>query len=213
MAVKLMTDLAPNLSGASAPKAVASIAVGASSLRDGSSRKRVHKAVATNMEVTTPRTRSRVTNGSAVLLAGTMHKRMARRFRDVLAAIVSDLGGVGAITEGKRQLARRAALMSVQCEELETRALAQGEDIDLDQYGQLSDRIGRCFQRLGLKRVTRDTTPSLAQLVAAHKTAKPVEKPAECAKPLAATPPVADAFPSPATDRATPVVEPIEELV
>jgi hypothetical protein len=56
--------------------------------------------------------------------------------------------------------------MSVTCEELETRAMAQGEDIDLDRYGMLSDRIGRCFQRLGLKRVSRNVTPSIAEVAA-----------------------------------------------
>jgi hypothetical protein len=107
-----------------------------------------------------------VTNGKTVMLGGAMHKRTARRFRDILAAIIADLGGFNTLTEGKRQLARRAALMSVTCEELETRAMAQGEDIDLDQYGQLSDRIGRCFQRLGLKRVSRNITPSIAEVAA-----------------------------------------------
>ena len=128
--------------------------------------KQIHKPAADNLNVIAPEARSRVTNGSAILLAGTLHKRMARRFRDVLAAIVADLGGVQILTEGKKQLARRAALMSVQCEELETLALAQGQPIDLDQYGQLSDRIGRCFQRLGLKRVSRNITPSIAEVAA-----------------------------------------------
>jgi hypothetical protein len=32
---------------------------------------------------------------------------------------------------------------------------------DVDLYGQLTDRLGRCLQRLGLERVSRDVTPSL----------------------------------------------------
>jgi hypothetical protein len=128
--------------------------------------KQIRKPAADNLNVTAPEGRSRVTNGKTVLLGGAMHKRTARRFRDILAAIVADLGGVGAITEGKKQLARRAALMSVTCEELETTSLAQGQPIDLDQYGMLSDRIGHCFQRLGLKRVSRNITPSIAEVAA-----------------------------------------------
>jgi hypothetical protein len=31
-----------------------------------------------------------------------------------------------------------------------------GEEIDLDVYGQLTDRLGRAFGRLGLKRVARE---------------------------------------------------------
>ena len=49
-------------------------------------------------------------------------------------------------------------MMSVQCEALEAKSVA-GEDINLDTYGALSDRIGRAFHRLGLKRVARDVGP------------------------------------------------------
>ncbi len=109
-------------------------------------------------------TRSRVTNGSAIFV-GAVDGRTAdaRRFRDVLAEIVSDLGGADHLSEGQRQLARRAAMMSVQCEIMEAAAVS-GKDIDLDAFGQLSDRIGRAFNRLGLKRVSRtvDHNPILA---------------------------------------------------
>ena len=101
-------------------------------------------------------TRSRVTNGSALHL-GEVDGRSeaARRFRDVLAEIVSDLGGSDTLSEGQRQLARRAALMSVQGEKMEAAAVA-GEAFDLDAFGALSDRLGRVFNRLGLKRVARE---------------------------------------------------------
>ncbi len=100
-------------------------------------------------------TRSRVTNGSTLHL-GVVDGRTeaARRFRDVLAEIVSDLGGSDRLSEGQRQLARRAALMSVQCEAMEAEAVA-GKEIDLETFGQLTDRLGRAFTRIGLKRVAR----------------------------------------------------------
>ena len=47
-----------------------------------------------------------------------------------------------------------------------------------------TDRLGRAFQRLGMKRVPRDITPSLSQIVQKHKAA---EKPAESPKPAPAT--------------------------
>ena len=53
----------------------------------------------------------------------------------------------------------------VECERLEARAVA-GEVIDLDLFGTLTDRLGRAFQRLGLKRVPRDVTPTLAEYLA-----------------------------------------------
>jgi hypothetical protein len=76
----------------------------------------------------------------------------ARRFRDVFFEIISDLGGADAgLSEGQRQLARRAATIALACERMEGEAAA-GKDIDLVIYGMLTDRLGRTFHRLGLKR-------------------------------------------------------------
>ena len=176
--------------------------------------RQIRKPVADNLNVTSPKGRSGVTNGSEVLLGGDLRKRQARRFRDILSAIVADLGGIETLTEGKRQLARRAALMSVTCEELETISLAQGRPIDLDSYGMLSDRIGRCFARLGLKRVRRDITPSIAEIAASFgsntRITEAAKKPAQRAKPSAATDLPATA-PEPVSDRATPAAASIEE--
>ncbi len=110
-------------------------------------------------------TRSRITNGSTLHL-GFVDGRTeaARRFRDVLVEIASDLGGSDTLSEGQRQLARRAAMMSVQCETLEAKSIA-GEEIDLDLYGALSDRIGRAFTRLGIKRAARNVTPDLREYI------------------------------------------------
>jgi len=36
------------------------------------------------------------------------------------------------------------------------RQVAAGNPINLDEYGKLTDRLGRAFQRLGLKRTPRD---------------------------------------------------------
>ena len=104
--------------------------------------------------------RSRVTNGKQLFLDGEVRSRASRRFRDLLAGIASDLGGVNELSVGQMQLARRCALLSVQCEIMEAAAV-DGKDFDLDQYGQLTDRLGRAFQRLGLRRQPRDITPAL----------------------------------------------------
>lgn len=103
--------------------------------------------------------RSAVSNGPRLHVISTPHgreTRWARHFRDVLAEIISDMGRDG-LSEGQRQLARRAATISITCEKMEGDAAA-GNDIDLDVYGQLTDRLGRCFQR-GLKRQARDVGP------------------------------------------------------
>jgi hypothetical protein len=109
-----------------------------------------------------PRTRSAVTNGRRLHIRSPGgDTALARRFRDLLAEITSDLGGADCLSEGQRQLARRCATIALECEKLELRAVS-GQQIDLDCYGQLTDRLGRAFQRLGLKRVQRDV-PTLAQ--------------------------------------------------
>jgi len=104
-------------------------------------------------------TRAAVSNGSR-LHAGEVDGRTeaARRFRDVLAEIVSDLGGADILSEGQRQLARRAAMMSVEAERQEAEAVAGGK-LDPDSFGALADRLGRVFNRLGLKRVARPVGP------------------------------------------------------
>jgi hypothetical protein len=41
----------------------------------------------------------------------------------------------------------------------------QGKEIDLEGYGRLTDRLGRAFHRLGLKRQQRTVEPSLADIL------------------------------------------------
>jgi hypothetical protein len=103
------------------------------------------------------RSRSSVTNGKRLFVEHRGDTAWARRFRDVLVEIISDLGGLDVLSEGQKQLARRAATLCITCERLEGKAAA-GEDIDLAQYGMLTDRLGRTFARLGLKRRPRDVT-------------------------------------------------------
>jgi hypothetical protein len=89
----------------------------------------------------------------------------ARRFRDVLAEITNDLGGADLLSEGQRQLARRANTISIMCEKLEGDAAA-GAAINLEDYGKLTDRLGRCFQRLGIERRAKDVGPTLTEYLA-----------------------------------------------
>jgi hypothetical protein len=71
------------------------------------------------------------------------------------------------LSEGQKQLARRAAMLSAECERLEAFAVRDERPgpinwkdeaafkFDIDTYGVLCDRLGRLFDRLGLKRVAR----------------------------------------------------------
>jgi hypothetical protein len=118
----------------------------------------------------TPRVRSAVTNGSRLHVVPPGDGKWARRFADVLAEIISDLSGPDGLSEAQRQLARRAATIAIACERLEGEAAA-GNEIDLELFGALTDRLGRCLQRLSpsLERHTRDITPPSVQEYLAHK--------------------------------------------
>jgi hypothetical protein len=120
-----------------------------------------------------PQARSRVSNGAADFLVPITDQRskQARRWRDICGQITADLGGEP-LSEAQRQLVRRATTISVQCEVLEAEA-ANGREIDINIYGQMADRLGRCLQRLGIKREPRDVTPDLRSYLAAKRGAAP----------------------------------------
>jgi hypothetical protein len=107
-----------------------------------------------------PKGRSKVPNGQLPFIEGDARLKISRRFRNVLASIVTDLGGVERLSEGQKQMARRCAMLSVECEKMESAAVA-GLPFDVDRYGLLTDRLGRAFQRLGLRRIAHDVTPDL----------------------------------------------------
>jgi hypothetical protein len=108
--------------------------------------------------------RSRVTNGKTHFVEADGRGPWARRWSDVLAEIISDIGGHDGLSEGQRQLARRCATIAIACERMEGEA-AKGNDIDLDAYGTLTDRLGRAFGRLGLRRQARDVSPTLSDFL------------------------------------------------
>ncbi len=104
-------------------------------------------------EVQSRKGKSRVTNGKSYFVEHDGRGPWTRRWRDLYDQIIADLSALNpaGLTEGQRQLARRAATICIQCEKMEGQAAA-GEDIDFVLYGMLTDRLGRTFDRLGLKR-------------------------------------------------------------
>lgn len=112
--------------------------------------------------VATAKSKSAVANGKRLHAVARGDTVWTRRFRDIYAEIINDLGGIDLLSEAQRQLVRRCATIAIACEEMEGHAVL-GEEINLDLYGALTDRLGRTFQRLGLKRVARNVTPDLKQ--------------------------------------------------
>jgi hypothetical protein len=109
-----------------------------------------------------PRQSSAVSNGSRLFVADDLDARSAeaRRFRDILSAVASDIGGAGELSEVQRQLARRFASLALSLE-LQEAALVSGEAVDLDLFGRLSGQLNRLANTLGLRRVAKDVTPDL----------------------------------------------------
>jgi hypothetical protein len=109
--------------------------------------------------------RSRITNGSAVLPGVDGRSLIARRYKDICAAILTDQGGDDMCSESRRQLIRRFAAAAVLAEQMEAR-LANGEEIDIAEHALLTSTMVRVAQRIGVDRIPRDvSSPSLADIL------------------------------------------------
>src|ERR1700730_2168760 len=90
----------------------------------------------------------------------------ARRFKDLVEDIAADLGGKDRLSEGQRQLIRRAAMLSAECERQEALAARGEAEVNCELYCTMCDRLGRLFGRLGLERVAKpvnDGSQALAE--------------------------------------------------
>lgn len=120
--------------------------------------------------------RSRVTNGSKLLPLADGRSVTARRFRDLYEDIATDLGGLDLLSEGQKQLIRRAAMLSAESERLEALSARGEAGFDIDLYGMLCDRLGRLFGRLGLERVARPVSDSGATILSDYFARPPLKE-------------------------------------
>lgn len=112
-----------------------------------------------------PTARSRVSNGADYFLPGVdQRSALARRFRDIASAIVSDQGGIDRCSESRLQLIRRFAACAVQAEQMEAN-LASGAVIEVAAHAQLSSTLVRLASRLGIDRRTRAVVPALRDYI------------------------------------------------
>jgi hypothetical protein len=111
-----------------------------------------------------PKGRSKVTNGRQLFIDGDARLKVSRRFRDVLASIAADLGGVNRLSEGQKQIARRCAMLSVECEIMESAAVA-GQPFGLKRVmHDVTPDLGAYLTATGLRRRERSRTRSVAQV-------------------------------------------------
>src|SRR6516165_4950296 len=83
---------------------------------------------------------------------------VARRYRDIAAQIIADMGGASQCAEARLQLIRRFAAAAVLAEQIEAR-LANGHSISITDHALLSSTLVRLAQRIGIDRRSRDITP------------------------------------------------------
>jgi hypothetical protein len=119
-----------------------------------------------------PAQRSRLANGSKLLPLTDGRSATARRFKDLIDDISSDLGGADRLSEGQRQLVRRAAMLSAECERQEAMSVRGDAEFDCEAYGIMCDRLGRLFGRIGLARVARVVEMTPMQRLEAHRKAR-----------------------------------------
>ena len=106
--------------------------------------------------------KSAVSNGS-VLLEGVDHRSAwMRRLRDLIADHVADLGGADALSAAERALIRRAAMLTLQTELMESRwnendGEASAKQIEV--YQRVVGALRRTLEALGLARRAKDVTP------------------------------------------------------
>jgi len=112
--------------------------------------------------------RSRVTNGQEMLPGIDGRAPLARRYRDLMVAILEDLGGADQLSELERQLVRRCAALSIEAENQEA-AKVMGGELNLEVYLPVVNALGRTAERLGLKRRQKLVGPSLGDLALAHQ--------------------------------------------
>jgi hypothetical protein len=113
-----------------------------------------------------PTGRTRVTNGRSLLGPGVDGRSLwARRFRDVLALHLSDLGGEQHTSEAEKSIARRAACLVVELEQMEIRFATgdtpEGEETNghlIDRYQRCANTLRRLLESLGLQRRQKDIT-------------------------------------------------------
>jgi hypothetical protein len=87
-----------------------------------------------------------------------------QRYKAIVSQMAVEQGGIESLTAARTQLIKRFAAASILAEQLEVR-IARGEPVSISEHSQLSSTLVRLAQRLGLDRISRDVTPTLAELL------------------------------------------------
>jgi hypothetical protein len=120
---------------------------------------RTSSALRDDLDTPSPRQRSAVTNGRRLFVEGHGNSAWSRRYRDLIAGHVSDMGGRGQLSEAQISLIKRASAIELELEQSEGK-LSMGQEIDLDQYTRAAGHLRRILETLGVERRAKDVTPN-----------------------------------------------------
>src|ERR1700734_89233 len=95
-----------------------------------------------------PKARSRITNGVGLLPGIDQRSVWCRRFRDIIALHLQDLGGIDRASVAEQSLVRRAACITLECERLEALFAEAGgaSDFKIEVYSRLSNNLRRLLE-------------------------------------------------------------------
>jgi hypothetical protein len=97
-----------------------------------------------------PRLRGAVTNGRRLFVEGDGNSAWSRRYRDLIAGHIADMGGRDLLSEAQLSLVKRASAI----------------EVDLDSFTRAASHLRRILETLGLRCAPRDVTPTLSQYLA-----------------------------------------------
>ena len=98
--------------------------------------------------------RARISNGNSMFAERVDYRSIwARRFRDLVALHVDELGGPESLSECQRSMIRRVVTLEVEMERLECKFAKEGggSNRTLDRYMGMSNNLRRLFITLGLE--------------------------------------------------------------
>ena len=128
--------------------------------------------------LTIPRRKFRtgVGNASKILAGVDGRSFVARRYREVVSAIASDLGGYEHLSEATRQLIRSGAGLVVMRETMDARMANAPDTVDVPTYCLITNSLKRVLCAIGLERRARDITPDPLEYARRYAEAgKPVQ--------------------------------------
>ena len=113
--------------------------------------------------------RSRIGNMNAVLPDVDGRSAAMRRYKEILAQLVCDVGGDP--SEAQFTIARRAATLAVWCEQRES-DMANGLPIDIGEFTTATNALRRLLVDLGLERRKKEITLDIRGYIAAKAAEK-----------------------------------------